>query len=189
MAPFDTAEDDAHTNGSRRSINIRPNKPECFEGKRDFLAVHTCLYKIEQYLELIQVSHSYTSLSDHDKIMLATTFLKGTASVWWNTIMQAGKTTANWIDFGRMLKEEFIPEDHVRRSRDRLRRLKQVSSVSKYLSDFRNVIVTIPDITEKEKLDKFMEGLKFNVKVEVLKSSANSFEEAAQVTLRVDSAI
>ena len=109
MAPFDTAEDDANANGSWSSINIRPNKPECFERKRDFLAVHTWLYKIEQYLKLIQVSHSHTSLSDHDKIMFATTFLKGTGTVWWYTIVQAGKTPANWIDFCKDAKGRIYP--------------------------------------------------------------------------------
>lgn len=34
---------------------IEPNKPEAHNGKRDFLAVSTWLYKIEQYLNLTQV--------------------------------------------------------------------------------------------------------------------------------------
>ena len=57
-----------------------------------------------------------------------------------------------------MFKEEFISEDHIRRSMDKLRRLKQVTSVFKYLSDFRNIILTIPDMAEGERLDRFMDG-------------------------------
>ena len=82
-----------------------------------------------------------------------------------------------------------MPEDHVRRARDRLRKLKQTGSVSKYLSEFRNLVLTIPDVTDGEKWDRFCAGLKYDVRLEVIKSSFTTFEEAAQLALSIDSAI
>ena len=85
--------------------------------------------------------------------------------------------------------DEFVPEDHIRLARDRLRTLDQTSSVSKYLSDFRNVVLTIPDISDGEKWDKFCAGLKGEIRLEVMKANVTCFEDAAKIALRVDSAL
>ena len=57
------------------------------------------------------------------------------------------------------------------------------------MSEFRNVLLTIPDVTEGEKWDRFCTGLKYELGIEVMKSNATSFEEATQIALRVDSAL
>lgn len=72
---------------------------------------------------------------------------------------------------------------------DKLRKLRQSSSVSTFLSEFRNLVLKIPDILQGENLDKYIEGLKYEVRVEVLKSNANTFEETASITSRVEGAI
>ena len=59
---------------------IKPNKPECFDGKRDQLAVGTFLYQVKQYLLLIQIGNPDFALSDSTKVSFASTFLKHTAS-------------------------------------------------------------------------------------------------------------
>lgn len=50
-------------------------------------------------------------------------------------------------------------------------------------------MLMIDDINESEKVDRFINGLKYFVKVEVLKNSVSSFEECAQMALNIDSAI
>lgn len=50
-------------------------------------------------------------------------------------------------------------------------------------------MLIIPDITEGKKLDKFTDRLRFDVRVEVLKSTDTTLEEAARVALRVDVAM
>ena len=138
---------------------------------------------------LLEVSHPYAELTEHSRIMFATTFLSGTAAVWWYTIVQANAVPTPWDKFKEMLQKEFIPDDHVRRSRDKLRKLRQIGSVAKYLSDFRNLVLTIPVMTEGERLDRFTEGLKYDVRIEVLKSSVNTFDEATRIALRIDDAV
>lgn len=56
-----------------------------------------------------------------------------------------------------MVLSEFVPSDQVRRARDRLRRLKKNTSVSKYLSELRNFILTIKDILEGDMLDRVVQ--------------------------------
>lgn len=84
---------------------------------------------------------------------------------------------------------EFVLADHVGLARNKLRALVQTSTVPKYLSEFRNICLTIADMNEGERLNKFVSGLKYELHVEVLKKAAGSFEEAAKTTLRTDSAI
>lgn len=171
------------------SISLKPNKPEVYDGKRDFLVVNTWLYKVEQYLVLVQLSNPAAPLTDANRITYASTFLTGTAAVWWYTVVQANLAPTTWDTFKAAVVSEFVPEDHVRRARDKLRKMRQTTSVSKYLSDFRNVVLTIPGITDGEKWDKFCAGLKYEVRLEVMKSAVTDFDEAAKVALRVDSAI
>lgn len=121
--------------------------------------------------------------------MYASPFLSGTAAVWWYTLVQSNQAPGTWNDFKSAIVREFVPEDHVRSARDKLRKLRQTGSVSKYLSEFRNLVLTIPDVTDGEKWDRFCAGLKFDVRLEVIKSSFKMFEEAAQLALSIDSAI
>lgn len=58
-----------------------------------------------------------------------------------------------------------------------------------YLAEYRNLILMISDINDGEKLDRFLDLLKDNVRVEVLKKNSTSFEECARLALNVDSAI
>eukprot|EP00171_Calliarthron_tuberculosum_P008045 IDg8045t1 len=57
------------------------------------------------------------------------------------------------------------------RSREKLRKLKQVKSASQYLSQFRNLMLAIPDVAEGERLCKFVDGLKRKVRIEETHSS------------------
>lgn len=42
---------------------------------------------------------------------------------------------------------------------------------------------------EDEKIDRFLQGLKYNIRVEVLKSQADTFDACARIALNVDSAL
>lgn len=170
-------------------ITLKPNKPEPFDGRRDFLMVNTWLYKMEQYLAIVQLSNPGTELGEGNKIIYASTFFTGTAAVWWFTLVKGGTVPTSWEDFKKTVIAEFVPPDHVRRARDKLRGLKHNSSVSKYLAEFRNVTLTIPDMSDGEKMDRFCTGLKYEIRVEVLKSAVATFDKAASVALRIDSAL
>ena len=50
------------------------------------------------------------------------------------------------------------------------------------------MILTIPNTTEGENFE-FVEAVKYEVKVEVFKITVTQFEQAAQISLQVDSAI
>lgn len=58
------------------AVNLRPNKPETYDGKRDFLTVNTWIFNIEQYLILTQLNNNNVVISDENQIRFASPFLK-----------------------------------------------------------------------------------------------------------------
>lgn len=121
--------------------------------------------------------------------MFASSFFTNTAASWWYTVVQSVHAPSTWDEFRILVLNKFIPTDHIRRSRDKLRRLRQNASVSNYLAEFRNCILTINDMSEGELLDHFVLGLKSDVKLEVVKTPVAGFKDATKIKLRVDSAI
>jgi hypothetical protein len=103
-------------------------------------------------------------------------------------LVQAGKVPTSLEAFIPKVRSEFIPQDLINLSRDMLRKLRQRASVDFYISEFRNIALTISGITDDEQFDRFCERLKPKINLEVLKSNAASFEEAVRIALNVDSA-
>jgi len=169
--------------------SLKPQKPELFSGRRDSVAVNTWLYQVEMYLNLLQVSNPQINLDEGTKVAFASTLLKGTAAQWWYMLVQSGNAPTQWDAFLAKVRMEFIPQDSVARARDKLRALRQKTSVLAYLNEFRNIVMVIPGISDDEKLDKFVSGLKPEVILDVRKSRPADFESAAQIALTIDSAL
>ncbi len=131
-------------------MNLKPNKPGKYNGKRDEVLVRSWIYQVSQYLALVKVGNE-TNLDKKTKISFATSFLTGTAASWWYTRVISSTIPETWNEFENSLLQEFVPYDSVQRSRDKLRRLAQRTSVSSYLSEFRNIILTIPGMSEGKK--------------------------------------
>ena len=70
-----------------------------------------------------------------------------------------------------------------------MRNLGQTASAAGYLTTFRNLVIGIPGMNEAEKLDRFVVGLKHEVKLEVLKANPADLNTASQIALNVDNAI
>ena len=105
------------------------------------------------------------------------------------TLVQSGQNPDTWEAFRDKVRTEFIPKESVDRAVDKLRALRQKTSVNAYLNEFRNIVISIPGISNDEKLDKFVSGLKPEVLLEVRKNRPADFENAAQIALTVDSAL
>ncbi len=121
------------------------------------------------------------------RISFASSFLTGTAANLWYTVVAGNRSPATWEEFEGAIWNEFIPFDSEQRSRDTLRRLVQRTSVSDYLSEFRNIVLMILGVNEGEQLDRFCQSLKPHVRLEVLKPGARITDEAARIALNVDS--
>lgn len=167
---------------------LKPNKPNNFDGKRDEYAVQTWLYQVKQYLTLTQIGNALI-LDEPTKISFAATFFSDTAAAWWYTLVASNSIPDTWEAFENAVRLEFIPFDSVQRSRDKLRRLIQRTSVSSYLSEFRNIVLTIPGMNASEQVDRFCQGLKPQIRLEVMKAGARTMNDASRIALNVDAAL
>lgn len=70
-------------------IRLKPNKPEQYHGRRDFVIVNKWLYNMEHYFLILQLSNPRNVLTDDNKIIHLSTFLSSTAAVWWYTVVQS----------------------------------------------------------------------------------------------------
>lgn len=96
--------------------------------------------------------------------MFAPTFSTEIAAVWWYTFVQVNVVPETWPEFEEAILKQFIPEDHVRSEREQLRKLRQITSVAKHISEFRNLVWIITYTSGGEKLDKWSSRLKPEVR-------------------------
>ena len=61
--------------------------------------------------------------------------------------------------------------------------------MSDYLTEFRNLTLTITGMNEEEKVNRFIQGLKPQVRLEVLKSNARTMNDTSRTALNVESAL
>lgn len=171
------------------SLSLKPNKSECYDGSSGFVIVSNCLYTVHQYLSLDMLSKQTACLSGKIKIIFAASFFTSDAASWWYTIIQLGQVPTTWDKFKTLVMREFIPSDHIRKTRRKLRRLKRTDSISKFLAEFQNCNLTITDMLEEENSDQFASGLKGDVRINGLKTEGSILEEDARIALRIYVAI
>ena len=93
----------------------------------------------------------------------------------------------NWHAFKYALQDQFKPVNSVKTARDKLVKLQQRKSVQEYAAQFRSLVLEIPGISEDEKLDRFIRGLKENTRMEVECKEPNNLNDAIKIADRYDS--
>lgn len=160
---------------------LKPIKPEAFFGDSTKDDVDLWLFLIEQWLLA-----GYVNV-DTEKIVLATGLLRGAALTWWRSLYDAPNTPSTWVEFKTQIRAAFQPINPIEDARDRLARLRQNTSVNAYASIFRKTVLEIPSITDDEKKDRFIRGLKRRTLEHVRVRNPDTFEEAVQIASRYDS--
>lgn len=84
------------------------------------------------------------------------------------------------------LKAQFRPIDAWQVARDKLARLVQHTSVASYIEEFLALMLCIPDMTEQDRVDRFVRGLKIGPRKEVMVRRCQTLDEAMAVADRTD---
>lgn len=117
----------------------------------------------------------------------AASFLVGDALRWFQALtVRTGQLSINFNEFETGLRAQFAPINESRNARDKLANLVQERSVRSYIQEFQRLCLRITDMSEAEKLDRFLRGLKRHVRVEVELREPHTFDEAARMAERVD---
>ena len=107
--------------------------------------------------------------------------LRGNAALWWRETCEGNRQPATWDDFCRMLHEQFWPKDYGRHRRDELATMQQYGkeSVVDFVFRFRATCLKIPDLSEAEKMDRFVRALAQDIHLQVELRGPQNFQEAA----------
>ncbi|KAL4318521.1 hypothetical protein GQ457_18G008050 [Hibiscus cannabinus] len=154
-------------------------RPRTFGGSRNAQEVDNFLYGLDQYLGAVGI------VEDASKIQTASLYLTDTAMLWWrrrrNDIEKGTCTISTFDDFKKELKRQFYPENAEDEARAHLRRLKQSGSIRDYIKDFTNLVLEIPDLSDKDSLFYFMDGLQSWAKIELKRRGVQNLADAIAV--------
>ena len=164
-------------------MGMKVEKPEIYDGAKH-RDVDTWLFQVEEHMALARVpaaSHAGYAAS----------LLRGNAAMWWRELCESGNRLNDWDEFKMNLRRQFRMDNLVRRARDDLYALRQREKepVSDFLHKFRQVCIRINDLSEAEKLDKFLRALNTNVRMQVELKEPTTFEDAARFADRADNVL
>ncbi|ERN03666.1 hypothetical protein AMTR_s00144p00067150 [Amborella trichopoda] len=139
-------------------------EPRCYDGARDAKELENFLWDIEQDFWAVRCE-------EDAMVPTATMYLTGDAKLWWRTNyedMQSGRCKIDiWEDHKRELKAQFLLENVEYLARKSLKKLKQMGSIREYVKQFSALMLEIRDMSEKDKLVYFLDGLQPWAKVEI----------------------
>lgn len=176
--------DDLHTSLLRLPNSIKPNKPETFDG-RPKTSVETWLFSLEHF-------NLFHGMNDTTLVYYAASLFVDNAMNWWRLRRIAEEegtleTIESWHVFREELIIQFKPINAEKTARDKLAALKQLTSVSDYVNNFRRIMLDIPNYGDNNKLDTFTRGLKYEIRKEIETREPLTFEKAAGLAERLDS--
>lgn len=156
---------------------VKPPKPDPFKGGRK---IANWLFTVEQYFEAARV------VSDQQRLLLVATLLRDAAADWWRGLNLAPRAAnepvvASWEDFKAKITHHFQPIHEEDYARQLIRTLKQHKTVREYTREFQSIVLQIPTMDERSRVDNFIAGLKQDVRRWVKLQDPRTLEEAISV--------
>ena len=164
-------------------IGVKVERPEYFDGGKTQDA-DTWLFQVRKHFDI-------TVIPDCGRIPYAASLFRGNAALWWRELCEANNRPANWDDLCAALHDQFRAENLSRRGRDELAKLYQYGkeSVADFLYRFRATCLKIDDLSEVEKLDRFVRALVSDVRMQVELRAPGTFMDAALYAERADAVL
>ena len=180
----DTTQDETRT-------SVRGNKPDLYHGDRSKL--EAWLLQVDRYLHI-----EGNRINDEDKVVWATTFLRGDAEKWANPILrrymdnnvddQDNVDLVNdWDAFKAKMKEVFSPFKESVVAEQKIQRLRQIRSAADYTTEFQQYS-TVIDWDNNALMRMYRQGLKPTVRKELMRSGSNlnTLDELMNEAIRID---
>ncbi|KAG0975536.1 hypothetical protein G6F57_011275 [Rhizopus arrhizus] len=140
------------------------------------------------WTEEVERYHEFNNVPQERRLPYAITLLRGRAQKWWNQLVQRNETLTTWERFKLLLDFAFKPAYSEQAARDKLANSKQVTSVVDYVDNFQDILLDLPRISDDEALDRFVRGLKNDVRIHVITKEPRTLEEATRFAIAYDSA-
>jgi hypothetical protein len=136
-------------------VNLKPERPTTYSGNRNE-SLEAWIFQMDRYCQLLPVP-------EPNRVSFAGTFLKDHAAMWWRTVyeeIEAQPEDNRWTQFTNGLKHQFQPINTAETARTRLDQLRQKTSVRLYNSDFREIMLQLPNMHEADRIHAYIKGLK-----------------------------
>ena len=143
-------------------VSLKFPEPKGFDGSRDQQKVEEFLYQAERYTK-------FYGLTGARAVDTVTGYFRGKATTWWRLYTRHNSNPENLEIFADLLRDKFIPKTAKRNLKDKLEKLKQYGSVAKFNSEFRDMLLELPDLytNEEDLIHKYLNKLKGKTRVEV----------------------
>jgi hypothetical protein len=148
--------------------------PDKWSGPGDRICIQSWSYSMRNYLK-------YYNLGGINGVPVVISLLTGTAALWLqtNTLINNTSTAEELVN---RLVEWADPPYNIRKYRDDLAQLKQRNqSVVHYIDQFRSICLKIPDISTGEMFERFLEGIRPEIRVAILQQTLNDLNTAYRV--------
>ena len=155
------------------AIRFKPDQPANYSGNRSE-SLTSWLFQMERYFQLCEIP-------GETHVAFASTFLKNHAVIWWQTICEQLENQPeddHWRLFREGLQAQFEPVNATKTARARLDQLKQKTSVLMYNTEFRQLILQLPNMHEEDRIHAYLKGLKPHVAQQVAMHQPNNLLEA-----------
>ncbi|KAG1137250.1 hypothetical protein G6F37_013570 [Rhizopus arrhizus] len=155
--------------------------PSTYNGERNAAVINLWIQEVERYLNFYDVPKTRW-------ISYGVTLLRDRAQKWWNQLSQKNEESTTWEKFKVDLEYTFKPSYSEHAARDRLASVKQTRLVAEYVDEFQDILLDLPRVSDDEALDRFVRGLKDDVRIHVMTKDPRSLEEAMRFAIAYDSA-
>lgn len=155
---------------------VQPAKPSKYDGRKP---ADQWVFEVEQYFNAVRIE-------GRDRVNWATAMLTDSAALWWRYTSADAQPIETWEEFKADLIHNFKHLDTLKAARKRLRYLRQRTSVAAFYAEFMRLVLQIPGITEDEKMDRFLSGLKPNLQREVTIRNPDTFKEMVKLAHTLD---
>ena len=164
-----------------RDKPLLPAKPNKFDGTTG---------SVEQWIFEVELFFNAGRQDDHTaRINFAASMLNGSASQWWRYVVESNEPIATWTEFRSELINQFKGIDSQKDASNRLVYCQQRHSVTGYFKEFTMLTLSIPGMTEEEKLDRFVRGLRPHLQREVLLREPHTLQEACHIAYKLETVL
>ena len=164
-------------------LGVKMEHPDYFEGGKN-QDVDTWIFQVREHLTM-------TNLPERAHISYAASLFRGNAALWWREVCEDATRPDTWEAFCDAVREQFRPENWSRRGRDELATMYQYGkeSVADFLHRFRSACLKINNLSEDEKLDRFVRALVPDIRMQVELRTPHSYHDAAMYAERADAVL
>jgi hypothetical protein len=143
-------------------------------------------FKVQKYFDALKID-------DATSLAMLPLLLDGEALVWWRVTVEQElphNRPQTYRDAMALMRNKFMDKLQSRKARDDLAKARQATSVTEFIKTIDRLCLKIPDITDAEKLDRLIRGLKPEVyKHMIVSRERHTYKEACLLAEELDYAI